>query len=351
MANAGSGLEARNNWAWAVPGATSDSSPASAHARDVLLDRQPLLDHAVLQERVLHRAQRFHADGAVVRHETTGDLVGTQHRLGAPADLLADDLGGLGGLVGHETDRREQPPHQLADVVALLLDPVLGDVLDLADPARRHLVHPHQHLRLAGQLGDGATVAPHEGVDLLAGQRGELGVEAAEADDLDVLVRVPALLLGHHAREDPGGGPDRGDADRLALEIADRLHVGGDVEREMVALGVRRHHLERHAGLAEHEDVGAAGGAQEDLAGDDRLHEGGAATERHELDVEVLGAEHSLLDGDDERSGQGIVAEDGGADLHRRLRAGDVQASADDERAGRDGQEMTPADRGHARSP
>ena len=36
IANPGSGLVARKSWAWAAPGAASDSSAASAHARLVI---------------------------------------------------------------------------------------------------------------------------------------------------------------------------------------------------------------------------------------------------------------------------------------------------------------------------
>src|SRR5207248_11590932 len=98
-------------------------------------------------------------------------------------------------------------------------------------------------------------------------------------------------------------------------------------------------------GLAEDEDVGAAGGAEQDLAGDDRLHEVGTAAKRNVLDVEILGAKESLLDGDDERPGQRVVAEHGGTDVDRGL--GPHERGR--QRAGHDGagggdEETTPAD-------
>src|SRR6266704_3342430 len=91
----------------------------------------------------------------------------------------------------------------------------------------------------------GAAVAPDVGGDLATRQGRQLRVEAAEAHDLHVPVRVPALLAGEHAREDPGGGAEARDADRLALEIADPLDVRRHVEGEVIALGVGRDHLDR----------------------------------------------------------------------------------------------------------
>src|SRR5207248_8364286 len=109
--------------------------------------------------------------------------------------------------------------HRLADLVTVLLDGVLGHVLDLTDPFGRDGVEPHEDLALALQLRDRATVAPDERVDLLAGERGDLRVESAEADDFDVAIRVPALRLGEHAREDPRGGADPRDTDGLAFQL------------------------------------------------------------------------------------------------------------------------------------
>ena len=188
-------------------------------------------------------------------------------------------------------------------------------------------------------------------MDLLPGQRGQLGVEAAEADDLDVPVRVPTLLLGEHAREDPGGRAGARDADRLALEVRDAAHLGGDVEREVVALGVGRHGLDGRARLAEHEDVGRARHADEHLARHDRLEQVGAAAEGDELGGEPLVLEEALLERDDDRPGHRVVAEHRRADLHGALGAGDPRGDRGER--GRGGEEPTTCQRGagHGRSP
>jgi hypothetical protein len=114
----------------------------------------------------------------------------------------------------------------------------------------------------------------------------------------------------------------------------------------MVALGVGGHHLDRHAGLAEHQDVGAASGAEQHLTGDDGLHEIGPASEGHELDVETLGLKKALVGGDDKGPGERIIAEDRGAELHRRLRADHGRRQGTDREGGRAGDEkMTATDR------
>ena len=77
----------------------------------------------------------------------------------------------------------------------------------------------------------------------------------------------------------------------------------------------------------------------------------GAAPEGHELDVDVLRAEEALVDGDDERARQRVVAQDRGADLDRGLgtddgrpqRAGGGDAGGGDE-------EATPADGWHSKA-
>src|SRR2546422_8173198 len=55
-----------------------------------------------------------------------------------------------------------------------------------------------------------------------ARQRCELGVETAEADDLHVLVRVPAFFLGQHAREDPRR---RTRSEEHTSELQSRVHL------------------------------------------------------------------------------------------------------------------------------
>ena len=224
-------------------------------------------------------------------------------------------------------------------------DGVLRRVLDLADPFSGDHVEAEQHLGLALELGDGAPVAPHVGGDLPARQRCELGVEAAEADDLHVLVRVPAFFLGQHAREDPRRRTDARDADRLALEIGHVVDVGGHIEGEVVALGVRRDHLDRRARFAEDEDVGAAGDADEDLARHDRLEEVGATAERDELGREALAFEEPALARHDHRPHHRVVAEHGRADLHRGLAARGPWRERSGDRGG-GGEEATARDRG-----
>src|SRR5439155_1348026 len=321
----GSGPVARNTCARAAPGVAASKSPARTQAldpdrrelsREVLLERQLLLDDIVLEERVLHHAERGDVDAAVHREERAGDPVGAQDRLGRPAELLRADLGGVPRALAHELERGEQCPQAPADRVGLVLDGVLRRVLDLADPFSGDRVEAEQHLGLALELGDGAPVAPYVGGDLPARQRCELGVEAAEADDLHVLVRVPAFLLGQHAREDPRRRTDARDADRLALEARDRRDVGRDVEGEVVALGMGRDHLDRRARFAEDEDVGAPGDADQHVAAHDRLEEVRAPTEGDELGLEALAREESALERHDDRPRHRVVAEHGRADLH-----------------------------------
>src|SRR5262245_17283864 len=64
-------------------------------ARVVLVERELLLDHAVLEERVLHHRERVQTDVAVDRQQRPRDPVGGQHGLRRPAELLRDDLGGV----------------------------------------------------------------------------------------------------------------------------------------------------------------------------------------------------------------------------------------------------------------
>src|SRR5207302_4637619 len=128
-------------------------------------------------------------------------FVGAGARPGPRAGLLGRGPRRSPGVAAHRLARGEERPLALADRVALSGDRVLRRVLDLADPLRRDRVQAHQDLGLALELAHRAAVAPDVGGDLLAGQRRELSVEAAEADHLDVLVRIPAFLLGDHARE------------------------------------------------------------------------------------------------------------------------------------------------------
>src|SRR2546422_6337458 len=215
IVNSGCGREARKSWPWAVAGPLARSKPASSNTRGmlnahrdeflgvVIVQRQPLLDDPVLEQRVLHGPERFDADRPVPGEERSGDLVGTERRLHAPPQLLRRDRGGVLGAGPHEVLGAEDRARRLADGLAVLLDRVFRGVLDLADPLRRHRVQAHQHLRLALLLGDGPPVAPDEGVDLLARQRGQLGIEPAQAHDLHVAIGIPALLLGHDLGEDP----------------------------------------------------------------------------------------------------------------------------------------------------
>ena len=181
------------------------------------------------------------------------------------------------------------------DRVLVALDVVVGGVVRLADPLRGDGVEPEQDLRLALELGDGPAVPPDVRGDLAARERRQLGVEPAEAHDRDVLLRVPALLLGQHRREDPGGRADAGHPDRLALEVGELGDRLGDVEREVVPVHLRGDEPDRHPGGPEHRHVGRPGGPDVELAGDDGLDEVGAPAERLELDGHALGPEEALL--------------------------------------------------------
>ena len=110
----------------------------------------------------------------------------------------------------------------------------------------------------------------------------------------------------------------------------------------MVALGVGRDHLDRRAGLAEDEDVGAAGDPNEALARHHRLEQIGTAAERHELGGEPLALEEAALERDDHWPGHRIVAQHRGADLDRRLRTGGARERGHGARRGGGGQESTP---------
>ena len=275
--------------------------------------------------------------------------MGAEHRLRCPAELLGHEPRRVSRVLPHELERTEERSLALPDRVGLLDDGILGRVLDLTDPLRRHRVQAQQDLGLALKLGHRAAVAPDIGRDLLASHGRELRVEPAEADDLHVPVRVPAFLLGEHAREDPRRGARAGDADRLALEVADPLDVVRDVQREVVALGVRRDHLDRRAGLAEDENVGAAADPDETLAGHHGLEQIRAAAKRHELGGEPLGLEEALLESDDDGSRHRVVAEHRGADLDRGLRAGDAREDGGRCRGQGPGDESAACDHGHGR--
>src|SRR2546421_367936 len=80
------------------------------------------------------------------------------------------------------------------------------------------------------------------------------------------------------------------------------------VEREVVALRLGGHHLQRHARLAEDENVGRAGGAEQDLPRDDGLHEVRTAAERDELGLQALYLKKALLLGHDERPRERVIA-------------------------------------------
>src|SRR6266436_7763183 len=62
----------------------SDQLHGDEFLREVLLDGQPLLDHAVLEQHLLHGAEGLDADAAVVRKQRARDLVGPQDRLRGP---------------------------------------------------------------------------------------------------------------------------------------------------------------------------------------------------------------------------------------------------------------------------
>src|SRR5205809_5964007 len=354
IAKSGCDRVARNTWASTAPGVAASRSPVRTQAldrdrrelsREVLLERQLLLDDAVLEERPLHHGERRDVDAPVHGEERSRDLVGAQHRLGRPAELLRADEGGLHRVSSHELKRGEQRPQALPDRVGLASDGVLRRVLDLADPLCRGRVGAEQHLGRALELGDGAPVAPDVGGDLPPGQRRKLGVEAAQTDDLHVLVRVPALLLRQHAREDPRRRADARDTDRASPEVGDGVDVGADVQGKVVALGVRRDHLDRRARLPKDEDVGAPGDSDEDVAAHDGLEEVGAAAEGDELGREALLGEEPALERHDDRPRHRIVAKDGRADLHRGGRAREPWPQADRGRRER-GEEPAAGDRG-----
>src|SRR5207249_2499152 len=203
IVNSGFGRAARKTWARAGPAPASRSSAARPPtrsaldrdrrelAREVLLERELLLDHSVLQQRVLHDRERRDVDATVDGQERSGDPVGGQHRLGRPRELLRAEQGRLLRVLTHEPHGPEHRAHALPDLLGVLPDRLLGRVLDLADPLAGDRVEAQEHLRLAPELGDRAAVAPHVVRDLPARHRGQLAVEAAEADDLDVPVRVP----------------------------------------------------------------------------------------------------------------------------------------------------------------
>src|SRR5207245_10852191 len=132
--NGGFGRVARKTWARAAPGVAASSSPARTQAldldrrelaREVLLERQLLLDDAILQERALHHRERRDVDAAVDGKERTRDLVGAQHCLGRPAERLRADLGRLPRVLTHQLARREHRQHGAADRVGMRLDGVL----------------------------------------------------------------------------------------------------------------------------------------------------------------------------------------------------------------------------------
>src|SRR5439155_25693477 len=180
----GFGRVARKTWACAALGTVASRSAARPQAldrdrrelaREVLLERQLLLDHAVLEERALHHGERRDVDAAVDGEKRSRDPVGAQNRLGRPAERLRADPRRFLRVLAHQLERREQGPHALLDRVGLLSDGVLGGVLDLADPLPRNRVEAEQHPGLALELRDGAAITPHVGGDLAARERRELG--------------------------------------------------------------------------------------------------------------------------------------------------------------------------------
>src|SRR5947209_7873115 len=103
----------------------SDQLHGNEVLREVLLERQALLDDAVLQQHVLHRPERLDADAAVVGEERARDLVGAQHGLGRPAQSLGGERCGVLGVFLHEAQRAEDPAERLLDRLRVLADRVL----------------------------------------------------------------------------------------------------------------------------------------------------------------------------------------------------------------------------------
>src|SRR5207302_3065533 len=108
----------------------------------------------------------------------------------------------------HERERLEDRAERLPEVVGAPPDRLLRRIDDLADPAGRDRVEPLEHPRRSLRLQHRPSIAPDDRLNLVPRERGDLGVETAERDDLDVALRVPALLPGQDAREYPGGGAD-----------------------------------------------------------------------------------------------------------------------------------------------
>jgi hypothetical protein len=129
------------------------------------------------------------------------------------------------------------------------------------------------------------------------------------------------------------------------------VDIGRHVQGEVIALGVRRDHLDRRAGFAEDEDVGAAGDPDETLAGHHRLEEIGTAPEGHELGGEPFGLEQAPLEGDDDGPGHRVIAEDRGADLDRGLRASGPRDERRRARREGGGEEAAARDHGHGQWP
>ena len=235
----------------------------------------------------------------------------------------------------------------MADRVPVLLDVLVGGVVGLADPLGHQAVEAEQHLRLAGQLRDGAAVTPHEGVDLPARAGRQLGVEPAERDELHLPLGIPSLAPGEHQRRAPGVRPDDGDADRLPLEVAQLTDARGHVEREVIPLDLGGDVSDRRPRPPEDRHVGGPRGADVHLLGQPGLQEGGTALERLEFRRDAGGLEEPPIERDEDRYRQGVATEDGGPDPDgRTLSPGWTEAgrqcTGDDQPLGRDLEELSP---------
>src|SRR5262252_7720246 len=94
--------------------------------RIVRVERKLLLDEAVLEQGLLHHAERLDVDAPVDRQERARDLVRAEDGLRAPAELLGHERRRLLRVVAHQLERAEEGPLALADRLGLLGDRVLG---------------------------------------------------------------------------------------------------------------------------------------------------------------------------------------------------------------------------------
>src|SRR6266540_5483202 len=166
----------RSSWSTETPGLLEEEMPVIGVVRGrlrsdlhggelgrvVLLEREALLEHAQIEQRVLHEAEGVQIEAAIHRQQRAHELVRAPGRRLRPADPLGCDADALVGVVPDEPGALEHPAHRLHERLPLALDDLVGGVGHETDPLGRDLVEPHQDAADALDLDHGAGVPEDE---------------------------------------------------------------------------------------------------------------------------------------------------------------------------------------------